>query len=191
MKHYRVIITPFAGENIREAHEWLEAKNPTYAAKWLSGLTGPLRTRSRNVLPLARRLCNSLVVSSVGLIGRPSCRSAGESAEYGIDFTEAQSLWNDPNYIEIPAKNVDEPRFLVIGKINNKHWSAITTYRNNKTRIISVALEQNKRPNIEQQRVNIDFPSWMLESLDKESRRLGVTRQSLIKIWLADRLNTQ
>jgi len=38
MKHYRVIITPFAGENIREAHEWLETENPTYAAKWLSGI---------------------------------------------------------------------------------------------------------------------------------------------------------
>ena len=38
MKRYRVIITPFAGENIREAHEWLKAENPTYAAKWLSGI---------------------------------------------------------------------------------------------------------------------------------------------------------
>ena len=38
MKHYRVIITPFAGENIREAHKWLEAENLTYAAKWLSGI---------------------------------------------------------------------------------------------------------------------------------------------------------
>ena len=38
MKHYRAIITPFAGENIREAHEWLEAENPTYVAKWLSGI---------------------------------------------------------------------------------------------------------------------------------------------------------
>ena len=38
MKHYRVIITPFAGENIREAHEWFEAENPTYVAKWLSGI---------------------------------------------------------------------------------------------------------------------------------------------------------
>lgn len=65
-------------------------------------------------------------------------KSLANRQKHGIDFIQAQSLWNDPNYIEIPAKNVDEPRFLVIGKINNKHWSAITTYRNNKTRIISV-----------------------------------------------------
>lgn len=66
------------------------------------------------------------------------------------------------------------------------------TFDNNEEDILhAFALEQSKRANIEQQRVNIDFPSWMLESLDKESRRLGVTRQSLIKIWLVDRLNTQ
>ena len=52
-------------------------------------------------------------------------------------------------------------------------------------------LAQSKHSNIEQKRVNVDFPSWMVESLDKESKRLGVTRQSLIKIWLADRLNSQ
>jgi hypothetical protein len=44
------------------------------------------------------------------------------------------------------------------------------------------------RPNREQKRVNVDFPLWMVQSLDRESRRLGVTRQSLIKIWLAERL---
>ena len=66
------------------------------------------------------------------------------------------------------------------------------TFDNNEEDILhAFALEQSKRPNIEQQRVNVDLPSWMVESLDKESRRLGVTRQSLIKIWLADRLNTQ
>jgi hypothetical protein len=44
------------------------------------------------------------------------------------------------------------------------------------------------RPNKEQRRVNVDFPVWMVESLDREARRLGVTRQSIIKIWLAERL---
>jgi hypothetical protein len=44
-----------------------------------------------------------------------------------------------------------------------------------------------KRPNQEQKRVNVDFPTWMIESLDKEASRLGVTRQS-IKVWLAERL---
>ena len=44
------------------------------------------------------------------------------------------------------------------------------------------------RSNQSQKRVNVDFPIWMVESLDKEARRIGVTRQSLIKLWLADRL---
>ena len=45
-----------------------------------------------------------------------------------------------------------------------------------------------RRPNQETKRVNVDFPSWMIASLDKEARRLGVTRQSIIKVWLAERL---
>lgn len=46
-----------------------------------------------------------------------------------------------------------------------------------------------KRPGQEQKRVNVDFPIWMIRSLDKEAKRLGVTRQSIIKIWIAERLN--
>ena len=49
-------------------------------------------------------------------------------------------------------------------------------------------LSSAKRPNQKQKRVNVDFPSWMIDSLDKEASRLGVTRQSIIKIWLAERL---
>jgi len=45
-----------------------------------------------------------------------------------------------------------------------------------------------RRPGLEQRRVNVDFPAWMIESLDREARRLGVTRQSLIKVWIAERL---
>ena len=44
------------------------------------------------------------------------------------------------------------------------------------------------RPLKKQRRVNVDFPSWMVESLDREARRLGVTRQSIIKVWIAERL---
>jgi len=58
--------------------------------------------------------------------------------KHGIDFIEAQALWNDLDHIEIPAKTIDEERFLIIGKISDKCWSAIITYRNEKTRIISV-----------------------------------------------------
>jgi hypothetical protein len=45
-----------------------------------------------------------------------------------------------------------------------------------------------RRPGLEQRRVNVDFPVWMIESLDREARRLGVTRQSIIKVWIAERL---
>ncbi|MHC4782778.1 MAG: type II toxin-antitoxin system BrnA family antitoxin [Planctomycetota bacterium] len=51
-------------------------------------------------------------------------------------------------------------------------------------------LSKIKRPNQTQKRVNVDFPTWMIESLDKEASRLGVTRQSIIKVWLAERLET-
>lgn len=49
-------------------------------------------------------------------------------------------------------------------------------------------ISKAKRPNQEQRRVNVDFPNWMITSLDKEAKYLGVTRQSIIKIWLAERL---
>ncbi len=52
----------------------------------------------------------------------------------------------------------------------------------------SLDLSKIKRPNQTQRRVNVDFPTWMIESLDKEASRLGVTRQSIIKVWLAERL---
>jgi hypothetical protein len=49
-------------------------------------------------------------------------------------------------------------------------------------------LSKARRPLQEQKRVNVDFPSWMIESPDREAGRLGVTRQSIIKVWLAERL---
>ena len=49
-------------------------------------------------------------------------------------------------------------------------------------------ITKSRRPEHEPRRVNVDFPSWMVHSLDKEAKRLGVTRQSVIKIWLAERL---
>ncbi len=52
----------------------------------------------------------------------------------------------------------------------------------------SLDLSKIRRPNQEQRRVNVDFPTWMIDSLDKEAARLGVTRQSIIKVWLAERL---
>ncbi len=49
-------------------------------------------------------------------------------------------------------------------------------------------LSKVRRPNQEQKRVNVDFPTWMIALLDKEAKHLGVTRQSIIKVWLAERL---
>ena len=59
-------------------------------------------------------------------------------SKHGIDFVEAQALWDDPDIIEIQVKVSDESRFLVIGKISEKHWSGVITYRTEKIRIISV-----------------------------------------------------
>ncbi|MDD3380075.1 MAG: CopG family antitoxin [Rugosibacter sp.] len=52
----------------------------------------------------------------------------------------------------------------------------------------SLDLSKAKRVLLEQKRVNVDFPTWMIDSLDREARKLGVTRQSIIKVWLAERL---
>ena len=63
-------------------------------------------------------------------------------------------------------------------------------FESNKDIIKSLDLSKIKRPNQTQRRVNVDFPTWMIDSLDKEASRLGVTRQSIIKVWLAERLET-
>ena len=65
-------------------------------------------------------------------------KSQSNKTKHGIDFVNVQALWDDPNLIEIPAKTVDEPRFLVIGRIHNKHWSGIITYRGDRIRLISI-----------------------------------------------------
>lgn len=49
-------------------------------------------------------------------------------------------------------------------------------------------LSKARRPNLEPRRVNVDFPAWVVEGLDREARHLGVTRQSVIKMWIAERL---
>ena len=51
-----------------------------------------------------------------------------------------------------------------------------------------LVLSKVRRPGQEQRRVNVDFPEWMIQYLDREARRLGVTRQSIIKVWIAERL---
>lgn len=65
-------------------------------------------------------------------------KSESNRIKHGIDFLEAKALWSDPMLLEIPAKTTDEPRYLVIGLLGNKHWSAVMTYRGDKIRLISV-----------------------------------------------------
>ncbi|HEB99920.1 MAG TPA: BrnT family toxin [Thiotrichales bacterium] len=65
-------------------------------------------------------------------------KSRHNREKHGIDFDEAQALWDDPELLEVPARTVDEPRYLVIGRIGGKHWSAVITYRDERIRLISV-----------------------------------------------------
>ena len=155
-------------------------------------------------------------------------KSAANRSEHGIDFNDAQALWDDPRLLEAPARTVDEPRFIVIGRIEGQHWSAVCARRGGRTRIVPVrrarieepayrmssAMKapemkagefdrafdsaedvnghvdwpQARRVNLEARRVNVDFPAWVVDALDREARLRGVPRQSLIKLWIADRL---
>jgi uncharacterized DUF497 family protein len=65
-------------------------------------------------------------------------KSQANLEKHGIDFLDAQALWEDPDLLEIRARSDDEPRFLVIGRIGLRHWSAVVTYRNGTIRLISV-----------------------------------------------------
>jgi len=67
-----------------------------------------------------------------------SRKSNSNLKKHGIDFVEAQLLCLDPDLVEVPAKTIDESRYLMIGKILDKHWSAVITYRDENIRIISV-----------------------------------------------------
>jgi uncharacterized DUF497 family protein len=65
-------------------------------------------------------------------------KSAANKAKHGIDFQEAQRLWTDTWLLEAPARTEDEPRFLVVGRLGGKHWTAIFARRDDKVRLISV-----------------------------------------------------
>ena len=75
-------------------------------------------------------------------------KSQANLLKHGIHFADAQPLWNDPRLLEIPAKTEDEPRYLVIGLINNKHWSAVITYRGENIRLISVRRSRPEEVNL-------------------------------------------
>ena len=75
-------------------------------------------------------------------------KSEANKKKHGIDFYEAQTLWDDPHVIEIPVRTSDEPRFLIIGRISGKHWSGVITYRSGKIRIISVRRSRKEEVDI-------------------------------------------
>jgi hypothetical protein len=148
-------------------------------------------------------------------------KSQSNSVRHGIEFVQAQDLWSDPELVEIPARTSDEPRFLVVGRIEGKpvvgghhasSWDHPHHFRSSFSRRggfsmkakqfdaefddgkdVTAALDLSKarHPLRKQRPVNVDFPEWMIASLDREASRLGVTRQSIIKVWLAERLEQQ
>ena len=65
-------------------------------------------------------------------------KSRANKAKHGVDFLEAQALWDDPALVEVPARSDTEPRFLIVGLMGGKHWSAFVTYRDKNIRVISV-----------------------------------------------------
>jgi uncharacterized protein len=65
-------------------------------------------------------------------------KSRTNRKKHGIDFIAAQALWLDDNRVEVPARTEDEHRFLIVGLIAGKHWSAVVTYRDERIRIVSV-----------------------------------------------------
>lgn len=71
-------------------------------------------------------------------------KSRSNLSKHGIDFEAAQDLWRDPDLLEIRAKAEGEPRFLIIGRIGGKHWSAVVTYREGRIRLISVRRARKK-----------------------------------------------
>lgn len=75
-------------------------------------------------------------------------KSQSNRSKHGIDFIEAQLLWLDPDLLEIPARTTDEPRYLLVGMIGEKHWSAVVTYREENIRIISVRRSREEEVNL-------------------------------------------
>lgn len=76
------------------------------------------------------------------------CKSCANYHKHGINFVDAQKLWDDLGLVEIPARTDGEPRWLVVGRLNNLHYAAIITYREDRIRLISV-----RRARIEEVRI--------------------------------------
>ena len=71
-------------------------------------------------------------------------KSATNNTKHGLDFKTAKDLWRDGNRVEIHVPYPDEERFIIVGKLNNKHWTAVYTIRGANIRIISVRRSREK-----------------------------------------------
>ncbi len=67
-----------------------------------------------------------------------AAKSKINAAKHGVDFETAKMLWEDPDRLQVPARTQGEPRYMLIGRIEDKHWSAIFTMRGDTIRIVSV-----------------------------------------------------
>lgn len=72
-------------------------------------------------------------------------KSASNRLKHGIDFIDAQAIWRDDTHVLVAARVGTEQRFIVVGRIDDKHWSAVVTYRGDLVRIISVRRSRDKQ----------------------------------------------
>ena len=77
-----------------------------------------------------------------------AAKSEFNRTKHSIDFVEAQGLWNDPMLLEIPARIDDEPRYLLIELMGDKHWSTVITYRGENIRLISARRSRIEEVNL-------------------------------------------
>ena len=75
-------------------------------------------------------------------------KSDANKTKHGIDFIDAQILWDDPDFIEVPARTDDESRSMVVGKIGDRVWAGVITYRGETVRLISVRPASRKEVEI-------------------------------------------
>jgi len=123
-------------------------------------------------------------------------KSQTNKQKYGIDFLDAQKLWQDENALIVPANIVDNgTRYALISK-NKTITAKEFDEKFDNGEDISEYLDFSKATrlnvlNTNTKKVNVDFPEWIIEALDKEAKKIGVTRQSIIKVWIAERLKEE
>ena len=112
-------------------------------------------------------------------------KSLKNKEKHGIDFEEAKLLWNDKNSLIVPANIVNnEIRYAMISKFDN--GEDISEYLD-----FSNAVKLNEFEKVTTKKINVDFPEYIIKLLDNEAQKIGVTRQSIIKVWIAERLKEE